>query len=352
LARVQTDTVLSDERRTAAAASPGIAIGALVLCCVLWGYSFPVMQLATHAFDRHLLAGRAADDARDLAARALFNGIRFGLAALLYALLTWRRQRGFTRADVTGGAVVGAFFAAGMLLQVTGLRWTFPSVSSFLTALAVVFAPLGQAAILRRPVGGATWVAVGLALVGMTVLGWPKPEAAAAGNSLAAAPPVRHLGEIVTVAAALLFTGQILAVDRFGGRADAVRLTLVMLATTSVLSLAVGASIGGDSMLRWNLIGGIARDGRVLWTMATLVTFSSVAALHLMNMYQPYVSPATASVIYCTEPLFGTAFSLAFATERLTVLTVAGGAAVLAAVLVVALAGKDPVLPSEGHFGQ
>jgi drug/metabolite transporter (DMT)-like permease len=240
-----------------------------------------------------------------------------------------------------------------MLLQVTGLRWTLPSVSSFLTAMAVVFAPLGQALILRRPVGGATWTAVGLALVGMTLLGWPRPEAAAgASHSLAAVPPLPHLGEIVTVVAALLFTGQILAVDRFGGRADAVRLTLIMLATTSVLSFAAGTGIGGPFVLRPEALAGLARDSRVVWTMLTLVAFSSVAALHLMNTFQPRVSPATASVIYCTEPLFGTAFSLAFATERLTVLTVAGGAAVLVGVLVVAIAGKDPVLPSEGHLGQ
>ena len=45
--------------------------------------------------------------------------------------------------------------------------------------------------------------------------------------------------------------------------------------------------------------------------MATLVTFSSVLALHMMNTFQPRVSPAIASVVYCTEPLFGTLASLA-----------------------------------------
>lgn len=347
---MRTDAVLT-EAGELRPASQGAAIGALVLCCVLWGYSFPVMQVATGRFDEHLLGARQGGEAGDLAARALFNGLRFGLAAMLYGALTWRRQRTFSRGDVVGGVVVGTFFAAGMLLQVTGLRWTFPSVSSFLTALAVVFAPLGQAVILRRAVGGATWVAVVFAMVGMGLLGWPKPEAAA-GNTLARVPPVAHLGEMLTVAAALLFTGQILAVDRFGGRADAVRLTFVMLMTTSVLSLVAGVGTGGRAVVRWDAVVGLAREPRVLWAMATLVAFSSVAALHLMNTYQPRVSPATASVIYCTEPLFGTAFSLMFATERLTVLTVAGGAAVLASVLVVAMAGRDPVLPSEGHLGQ
>jgi drug/metabolite transporter (DMT)-like permease len=310
------------------------------------------MQFATHAFDRHLLRDphSSTDTTRDLAARALFNALRFGLAAACYAALTWRRQRNFRRPDLVGGIVVGAFFAAGMLLQVTGLRWTFPSVSSFLTALAVVFAPLGQAALLRRPVGRPTWCAVALAMLGMILLGWPKPDAAS-DHTLATPPPPPLHGEALPVAAALLFTGQILSVDRFGARADATRLTLVMLATTSALSFAA-AAVAGPSLWRPHVLTDLARDPTVRWTMPTLVAFSSVAALHLMNTYQPRVSPATASVIYCTEPLFGTLFSLLFATERLTGLTLAGGAAVLASVLVVALAAKDPLLPSEGHLGQ
>ena len=74
--------------------------------------------------------------------------------------------------------------------------------------------------------------------------------------------------------------------------------------------------------------------------MSTLIVFSSVMALHLMNVYQPRVSPAIASVIYCTEPLFGTMFSLALGTERLALLTVAGGAAIVGSVYVIASAPK------------
>ena len=42
---------------------------------------------------------------------------------------------------------LGLLFGGGMLLQVLGLAWARPSVSGFLTSLAVVFAPLeGNAA--------------------------------------------------------------------------------------------------------------------------------------------------------------------------------------------------------------
>jgi drug/metabolite transporter (DMT)-like permease len=330
-----------------------VALGALTLCCVFWGYSFPVMQIATSAFDRHVLragagGGGGAGEAELLASRALFNGVRFGLAGALYALVTFRKQRGYSRDEVVGGAAVGTLFAAGMLLQVSGLRWALPSVSSFLTALPVVFAPLAQAALFGRPVGRRVWLAAGAAGVGIVLLSWPKPEAvAAAANALTATPPVPYLGEMLTVAGSIIFTAQIMAVDHFGRRSDPVRLTMVMLATTAALSLATGVTVGGGGgMLRGDAVRSLAADPRVLWTMSTLIVFSSVCALHLMNVYQPSVTPAIASVIYCTEPLFGTLFSLGLGTERLAVLTVAGGAAVVASVYVVASAPRPP---ERGH---
>jgi drug/metabolite transporter (DMT)-like permease len=41
-------------------------------------------------------------------------------------------------------------------------------------------------------------------------------------------------------------------------------------------------------------------------------------------------------VVYCSEPLFALLFSVLLGTERLSALTLAGGAAVLGAVLLVA----------------
>jgi drug/metabolite transporter (DMT)-like permease len=177
-----------------------------------------------------------------------------------------------------------------------------------------------------------------LAVVGIVLLSWPKPEAAA-GNTVAVAPPLPYLGELLTVAGALIFTAEILCVHHYGQHADAVRLTFVMLCATSVLSLGTGAAIGGGgvaSIVHGRTWAGLGADWEFAWTVGSLVVGSSVVALHLMNVYQPRVSPAVASVVYCTEPLFGTVFSLVFATERLTVLTAVGGAVVIVSVLVVA----------------
>lgn len=262
------------------------------------------------------------------------------MAGLLYGLVTIKHQRGFTRFETIGGTSVGLLFGVGMLLQVLGLAWARPSVSGFLTSMAVVFAPLAQALILRRPVGGTVWAAVAVALAGVTLLAWPNPEAAHGG--LTGHPPLPLLGEALTVMGAMVFTAQILAIDHYGKIADPRRLTSVMLLTCGAASLVVAAIVSRGAVFDPLALMAIAGDRVVWWSLGSLVLFSSVLAIPLMNAYQPRVSPATASVVYCSEPLFALVFSVLLGTERLTSMTLAGGGAVLGAVLIVAIRSGKP----------
>ncbi len=292
------------------------------------------MQYASRAFDAHTIGSLDATARDTLASRALLNGIRFLLAGIIYALVTLKGQRGFSRAELLGGTTVGLLFGAGMLLQVLGLAWARPSVSGFLTSLTVVFAPLAQAWILRRPVGGTVWAAAGLALAGVTLLAWPNPAAAHGG--LTVQPPLPLLGEALTVIGAVVFTAQILTIDHYGQTSDPRRITSIMLLTCALVSMAVAGGLTQGRWLRCETLMGLVMDRTIWWSLGSLVVFSSVIAIPLMNTYQPRVTPATASVVYCSEPLFALLFSMLLGTERLTALTLAGGAAVLAAVMLVA----------------
>ena len=113
------------------------------------------------------------------------------------------------------------------------------------------------------------------------------------------------------------------------------KLTFVVLATTGVSSLVAALLLDARMVLRASAWAGVVSDRTIWWSVGTLTVFSTVVATHLMNTWQPRVSPATASVIYCTEPVFGTLFSVLFATERLTPLTLVGGAAVIGSVVIV-----------------
>jgi drug/metabolite transporter (DMT)-like permease len=91
-------------------------------------------------------------------------------------------------------------------------------------------------------------------------------------------------------------------------------------------------------MYEAKVVVGLMGDRVFVASMGALIVVGSVVALHLMNVYQPDVSPATACVIYCLEPVFATLWSAGFRTEQLTAITVVGGAVILGAVLLVATA--------------
>jgi drug/metabolite transporter (DMT)-like permease len=314
------------------------SVVSLVLSCLFWGISFPLMQMAAESMTRaaHLTERSVG---QDLAMRATYNGWRFATASVLYGLLTIRRQRGYSGEELRGGVVIGIFFTGGLFLQMVGLRYALPSVSAVLTSMVVVFTPLAQYFIVRRPVGTSTWQAVFIALAGVGILSLPNPLAS--GHlAFTIGPPIPWLGEASTLVASMLFTGQVLGIDHFGKTSDATRLTFLMFVVTAVVSLAAGILLGSGSLYELRTIASLAGEAVFVRASLIIVFMSSVAAFHLMNSAQPRVSPAVASVVYCMEPVFATMWSVLFGTESMTLLTLCGGGLVVLAMLRLAFAPR------------
>ncbi|MGH9118598.1 MAG: DMT family transporter [Acidimicrobiales bacterium] len=78
-----------------------------------------------------------------------FIAVRFLIGLVVLAPLAWRRQR--TPGVWRDGIAAGVALAAGYAFQTTGLQYTTPSVSAFVTYLAVVFVPVLSTIVFRRP---------------------------------------------------------------------------------------------------------------------------------------------------------------------------------------------------------
>lgn len=315
-----------------------VAIAALVVTNVFWGWSFPAMKVGTLRIEEYV------PQAGELAVRAAYMSVRFLAAALLYALVAWRSMRGFSRDEVLGGALIGVSLGLGMLLQLVGLRYVHPSTSGFLTSLVVVFLPVAQALVLRRMPGRLTWLAVGLALSGSVALS----SSGASADDVAAAP-FPYFGELLTVGAALVFAVQIMLVDRYGRRSDTQRLTVMMFLATGGVNLALGPFFDGfGSLFAAEALGRMAGDWTIQWTVATTIVFCSVASFHLMNKYQPFVTPAKAGVIYCLEPIFASSFSILLAFEEPRMALLGGGALILCGLGLVVWEGQQDAKRAAG----
>jgi len=95
--------------------------------------------------------------------------LRFAIASVALAIIAAPRLH-LSRTVLTYGALLGLLYGSAQILQTAGLAHTAASVSGFVTGLYVVATPLLTALILKRRIPRLTWLAAGLATVGLGVL--------------------------------------------------------------------------------------------------------------------------------------------------------------------------------------
>jgi drug/metabolite transporter (DMT)-like permease len=205
---------------------------------------------------------------------------------------SWRATAG----EWKQGVILGGFSAAGMLFQNDGLQFTHASTSAFLTQFYAIMIPVWVALRSGRNPGTLVWTCCALVLAGVAILGRFDWYELRLGR-----------GEIETLIASGFFMGQILTLGRrdFAGNRPE-RITFIMFVT--------------QALAFWALVPLAASDVSAVivpWTSSVWLAFTLVltvlctyAAYSLMNAWQPRISATEAGLIYCVEPIFGSAMSL------------------------------------------
>jgi hypothetical protein len=176
------------------------------------------------------------------------------------------------------------------------LGQTLSSTSAFLTQFTVLLVPLWLAAARRQPPSLLLCGCCVLVIAGMGVL------CGVQWNDLQL-----KRGEWLTLLAAALFTGDIVWLDRREFvAADKLRATVVMFATMaiSVMPVAIAAAPASGAWAR------AYQTPAVLTMMALLLGASTLFAFTTMNIWQPFLRPTHAALIYCAEPVFASLYAL------------------------------------------
>lgn len=309
----------------------------LILTCSFWSFSFPLMKGLEQV-------GRVAvPEASSVFFASLCVAIRFSTAALAMALVAGRSLQGLTRRELSQGAGIGLFGGLGLVLQMDGMAYTLASTSAFLTQAYCVLIPIWLS--LRHWIRPAPQVigACFLALVGAAVLAGLGSERFQFGR-----------GEWETLAGSVLFTGQILWLERpvFHGN-NSRRATTVMFLIIALMTwpMALATAPVASDVIR------AYASPSALGLLALLVVVCTLLTFPLANHWQPKVSATQAGLLYCTEPMFtsvatlftpgwiSAATGIAYANERLTPNLVLGGLAILGANVWLVL--RPP--PAVGH---
>ncbi len=272
---------------------------ALILLTVLWGTTFTVVKVAM-----------------EIASPGVFLALRFSLAAaVLGAVALARRDRvgpGFWR----HGLLLGLFMLVGFALQTTGLRFTTPARSGFITGLSVMLVPLIAHFTLRRPVRWTAWAGVGLAVVGAALLARPFGVPA---------NPDQPLGDLLTVGCAGAYALQIAFMSEWSHRHPLVPFTLLQVSVVAAGALLMIPFEGGRlDASRWPELAGVVAFTGVVVT---------AGAFFVMNWAQRHTTAVRAALIYALEPVSAAFFSWAVIGEQLGAVGWTGGALIVLGVV-------------------
>ena len=273
----------------------------LIMITMFWGGTFLAVQYAV-----------------SLSGPLFFVGLRFATAALAVGLLSLRTLRGLTWLEVKAGVAIGVAIALGYGLQTWGLQTISSSKSAFITAMYVPLVPLLQWLCLGRMPGVMSCVGIVLAFIGLILLAGPENNLLALG-----------VGEMITLASALAIAAEIILISAWAGKVDVRRVTVVQLATASLVAFAAMKPAGESVPSLTPALLGVALG---------LGIFSAIIQV-TMNWAQRSVSPTRATLIYTGEPVWAGIFGR-LAGERLPLLALLGCVLILAGVLVSELKWK------------
>jgi drug/metabolite transporter (DMT)-like permease len=279
----------------------------LVLVTLIWGSTFVVVK-------------EALVDASPLP----FLGIRFTLAGILLFLVM---GRGLGERQALGpGFLLGVFLFAGYLFQTTGLLYTTPSKSAFITGFAVILVPFLQVLQgFRLRVATIAGALLGLAGIYFLVL----PSGLHAVNR----------GDVLTLFGAVSFAVHIVLVGSYTRRFSFRHLVPVQILVVGLLA-AAALPLNLDFRLHWTagLIGALLLTA----VLATGFAFS------VQNWAQQFTPPAHTALIFALEPVFAALTSRLVLGERLGGKVFMGSALILAGMVISEIWGSTTPSPVEG----
>jgi drug/metabolite transporter (DMT)-like permease len=236
-----------------------------------------------------------------------FLALRFGIASAVLAPAARRLGRLGAR-GMAAAAVAGALLGAGYVLQTLGLERTSVSSAGFVTGMYVVLTPLIAFIVFRLRVGAAAWCGVALATVGLALL---------AGIHAGSAT-----GDLLVLAAAAVYSLQIVLMERYAPRYDPFAFTLVEMAV-SFAGLALAAIPTAAVPHGWTVWGALVVTG----------VFASALAFLVQTWAQQRTSATRTALVFTLEPVWAALFGYTLAGDRLGAAGWGGCAVIMAGIV-------------------
>jgi drug/metabolite transporter (DMT)-like permease len=286
----------------------------LILITSMWGFSFTLMKNWQDAAQ--------GCPGGEIVAGLTMVALRMFLALVVLGVFLPRLFRDPTRREFMIGLLLGGINSLGFVFQVTGLAWTSPALSAFVTSLASAWVPLLLFMFFRLPVHRLTLAGLIIGIAGAGVLGIQTSLAITFG-----------WGEMLTFISTWFFALVIVLLDRLGRGVQSAHFTVAFIAGTGLPALLINGVIltgGGETASWFHWTMGMLSDPLIWRDLILLTILCTVLPFHWFNVYQPRVAASRAAVIYLLEPVFASIISIFWGHDILDARLILGGSLILA----------------------
>ena len=164
----------------------------------------------------------------------LFISLRFFTATLILLPFAFKIFRNINRQIFRDGVFLGLLYFIGFTTQTVGLKYTTATKSAFITGTFIIFTPVFQVLIEKRPPAKRVLLGILLALTGLIFL-------TSKGDSLLGVfseiSESFNIGDFLTLLCALFFALYLVYLDIITKRNDYKPLVFLQIAVTGILGL-------------------------------------------------------------------------------------------------------------------
>ncbi|WP_311406467.1 DMT family transporter [Liquorilactobacillus uvarum] len=272
----------------------------LLFTAMIWGASYIFIKQALRA---NMPAG-------------VINSIRGFIFAILIYFFFHKKINKMTRADFKVGLIAGVINFIGYQLQATGLKYTTPSNSAFLTATYIVMIPFVVWVFFKKRPLLKSYFSISICFLGTVFL----TNTISNGFSL-------EVGDILTLLSAFFYALQIVYFSN-----------TVASANPFIVSFMLG-SVQGVASLIWSLLFEQSSYGSINWSVAIipvviLGVLASFGAQTMQVIGQKFTDSTSAGLILMTESLFGSILSVILGFDKLEGNLIVGGLLIVLSIFI------------------
>ncbi|OGU72415.1 MAG: hypothetical protein A2V93_12070 [Ignavibacteria bacterium RBG_16_34_14] len=266
----------------------------LMLNTVIWGATFVIIK-------------SALTDISPL----LFISVRFLFATIILLPFAFKIFRNINKETFLGGLLLGFLYFAGFSTQTIGLNYTTATKSAFITGTFIIFTPLFQILIERRPPSRGVIIGIFMALIGLIFL-------TSTGDSLLAVfseiNQNFNIGDFFTLICAIVFSLYLVYLDIISKKSDYKLLVFLQISVTGVCGILFSLlfTVWEVEKVHFNF------NYNLFFAILYTSVLATVLTTTIQTMYQKFVTPSIAGIILSFEPIFAAVFAFFMLNEKIS----------------------------------